>query len=386
MYLVEQTYQNSNTSASMNTSNLKSGSTNGSNLSNSSNGKSSHPQLTQGTLDSPLSSISSCESSIEQMHSFNCEADCLLSMNQPQINSYQANSYIAYDKPKMKSNQELANEKSLAGQQMLNTSQHSVGKLEEHIDLSSKQQSLLSYDYVDNKFVDNIFYSSWNSSESINNLAYSEQMELTNNEMDYFMLNSRSNRPDDSDPLADSHHLTLNSSSVHNDDQLALSRPTNRNKQNMQEKKSASNLTASESQQLAELLTLNDLNTTNSLDNCIQLEPSRHNDFDQTRSSWQHRSIFEWSGQELVEFLTYVALQYSYPVDDLRASFLCYNPTQLATMDKEQMSCINSKYGPTLHQAIYQFKTEFSNSFCKCSKVSVYRLNLNETNLIPLPQ
>lgn len=380
MYLVEQNY--SNTSASMNssTSILKSSSSNGSsdnsNLSNnSSNGKSptngSHQPLTTqslGTLDSPLSSISSCESSIEQMHGFNCESDCLLSMNQ-QIHNYQANSYITFDKPsnKMKSNQELASEKSFANQPMLNASQHSIVKLDEHIDLSNKNQSLLSYDYADNKFVDNVFYSSWNSNESINslnNLAYSEQLELTNNEMDYFIpLNSRSNRPDENDPLADSHHLTLNSSSVHNDEQLCLSRP-NRNK-TMQEKKSSSNLTASESQQLAELLTLNDLNTTNSLDNCIQLEPSRISEFDQTRSNWQNRSIFEWSTQELIEFLTYVALQYSYPVDDLRAYFLPYNPIQLANMDKEQMTCINSKYGPTLHQAIYQFKTEFSNSFCK---------------------
>ena len=366
MYLVEQNYQNGDltTSASMNKSNLKIGNlTNLSNSLNSSNSKSqtNGGHLTLCTLDSPLSSISSFESGIEQINGFNCESDCLLNMNQPPINSYQVNSYIAYDKPaKMKSSQEIAHEKT--HQPMLNASHHLMGKLDEQTDLSNKN-SLLNYDYVDNKF-DNIFYSSWNSNESINNLspnlAYSEQLEISNNEMDYFMLGSRSNRTDDGDQL-ESHHLTLNASSVHNE-QLELAR-SNRSK--MLADKKSSHLTASESQQLAELLTLNDLNTTNSMDNCIQLESSRISQFDQTRSSWQNKSIFEWNNQELVDFLTYVALQYSYPVEDLRAYFICYNPIQLANMDKEQMSCINSKYGPTLHQAIYQFKTDFSNSFCK---------------------
>lgn len=373
MYLVEQNYpQNGNltTSASMNTSNLKNGLTPNStnpNLSNSSNGKSlvncNPQQLTLGILDSPLSSISSCESGIEQINGFNCDSDCLLNMNQPQINNYQTNSYIAYDKltNKMKSGQELANE-TKSNQPMLNTGHHLIGKTDEQADLSNNKNSLLNYDYVDNKF--DIFYSSWNSNESINNLEpYSDQLDISNNEMDYFMLGSRPNRTDENDPLESHHHLTLNASSVHNDEQLGLAR-SNRSKVMMADKKS-SNLTASESQQLAELLTLNDLNTNNSLDNCIQLEPSRISQFDQTRSSWQNKSIFEWNSQELVDFLTYVALQYSYPVEDLRAYFFCYNPIQLANMDKEQMCCINSKYGPTLHQAIYQFKSEFANSFCK---------------------
>ena len=364
MYLVEQGYPNGNltTSASMNSSNLKSSTANSTSLSNSSNGKSpvngNHSQL--GTL----SSVSHGEPDIEQINSFHCDTDCLLSMNQQQINSYQANSYIAYDKPvnKMKSSQELANEKSLVGQPMLNTSQHLIGKLDEQADLSNKN-SLLNYDYGDNKF-DNIFYSSWNSTESINNLEpYSEQLEMSNNEMDYFMLGSRPNRTDESDPL-EPHHLTLNASCAHSDEALSLARSS---RSKMLANKKSSNLTASESQQLAELLTLNDLNTTHSMDNCIQLDSSRISQFDQARFGWQNKSMFEWSSQELADFLTYVALQYSYPAEDLRAYFLCYSPIQLANMDKEQMSCINGKYGPTLHQAIYQFKTEFSNSFCKQS-------------------
>lgn len=343
MYLVEQPYINHNSNHNKNLVN-----SNNQQFMNNNN-----------TLDSPLSSqsISSCElANIEQNLSpscnnlqmtnrnYNCDTDCLLiNVNQQQqLNNYQSNSFI----------NSYSDEKSNC---KLKTSQLSNNKtLNQNIVNDPDLQS--NYDYTDNKFdkFDNLFC--WNSNESINNLAgYSDQLD-TNADCDYFLLN-RSNIKHELNQI----EPDLNLVSMHNDQQGNLNRSNLVNKVNKQVDKKSNLLTASESQQLADILTLNDLNST-PLESSMQLES---NQYEQTRSTWQQRSIFEWSTQDQTDFLYSIALQYSYPVEDLRAYFLCYSPIQLANMDKEQMCCINSKYGSTIYQAINLFKSDFSNSFCK---------------------
>lgn len=360
MYLLESTYPNQTNQTNSLTTSASMNSTNGPS-SNNKNLINNNLVQSFSTLNSPLSSqsISSCESGNSPSltnNGFNCESDCLLSANQ-QMNNYQPNSYITNysgDKlnDKMKNSHTSTNDKS----NLVNTS----------LNASTIHNNLINYDYIDNKF-DNLFYSSWTgSSESINNLAYTEPLD-GGNDIDYFILNSRSAK---SDEQTIESHLNLNSSSMHGDDQLNLNRPDKDGlSKHVQSDKKTNLLTASESQQLAELLTLNDLNPT-SLD-CIH-QPESNRPFEQlARPNWQTKSIFDWSTQELTEFIYSISTQYSYPIDDLRAYFLCYNPVQLANMDKEQMCCINSKYGSTVYQAINQLKIEFNNSFCK----SIFEIN-----------
>lgn len=306
-----------------------------------------------------------CQSSLTSNHNFNCETDCLLTINQ-QSNNYPPNSFITnYSTDKMK-NHHLSTSSSIDLNVNIEKSNPSI----------SNNNNLLNYDYVDNKF-DNLFYSNWtDSSESINNLTYNEQIE-NGNEMDYFILNStnRTNlfKIDENNQTIES-NLNLNSSASddHQHDNLDRNKNSIKDHHHLNDAKKTNLLTASESQQLAELLTLNDdLNATNSLENCIQLKPTnrqidqQHQQFDQQRSNWQTKSIFDWTNQELTEFLYMIAIQNSYPIDDLRAYFICYSPAVLANMNKDQMCCINNKYGSTVYQAISQFKIDFNNSFCK---------------------
>ena len=217
MYLVESSYSNSNlTSASNNL-----------NLSNSKNLVNNHHLQTFNAIDSQHSCKTNGIESSQQLASsnFNCESDCLLAMNQQQMNYQHQPSYIySNDKLncKLKSSQnsiELISDKLTTMNQqqpMLN----SLITRETDPDLNTNKMTnnnnLLSYDYVDNKF-DNLFYSSsWNSNESINNLTYTEPLD-TSTEIDYFMLtNSRSNKQDDNDHQTIEPQLTLNSSSDFN--------------------------------------------------------------------------------------------------------------------------------------------------------------------------